>query len=292
MSAKTPVVAVERLSPLIIEPAVSAALLEDFGRGGDLTTEATVPAGATAHGVIAAREAGRIAGIDLAVAAFRLLDPTIRVVIQAPDGADVVRGDTVAVVEGPARPILSAERVALNFLGRLSGIATATAKLVALVEGTKAKVVCTRKTTPGLRVFEKYAVRCGGGQNHRFGLDDGILIKDNHIVASGGVKQAITAARARAGHMVHVEIEVDSLEQLEVALANGANTVLLDNMKPDQLREAVKRTAGRAKLEASGNITADTIAAIAATGVDLISSGAITHSAKCLDLGLDFKPTT
>lgn len=287
---KTPVVAVEALSPLIIEPAVRAALLEDFGRGGDLTTEATIPVSATAHGIIAAREAGRIAGLDLAVTAFRLLDPKITITIRTPDGANVERGDTVAVVDGPARPILSAERVALNYLGRLSGIATTTAKLVALVEGTKAKVVCTRKTTPGLRVFEKYAVRCGGGQNHRFGLDDGILIKDNHIVAAGGVKQAITAARARAGHMVHVEIEVDSLGQLEEALAHGANTVLLDNMKPDTLREAVKRTNGRAKLEASGNITADTIAAIAATGVDLISSGAITHSAKVLDLGLDFKP--
>jgi nicotinate-nucleotide pyrophosphorylase (carboxylating) len=289
MSVKTPVVAIEPLSALIIEPAVKAALLEDFGRGGDLTTEATIPKTATAHGVIAAREPGRIAGVDLAVAAFRLLDPAIKITIRVPDGANVERGDTIAIVDGPARPILSAERVALNFLGRLSGIATATAKLVKLVEGTKAKVVCTRKTTPGLRVFEKYAVRCGGGMNHRFGLDDGILIKDNHIVAAGGVKQAITAARSRAGHMVHVEIEVDSLDQLEEALTHGANTILLDNMKPDQLREAVKRTAGRAKLEASGNVTAETIAAIAATGVDVISSGAITHSAKCLDLGLDFK---
>jgi nicotinate-nucleotide pyrophosphorylase (carboxylating) len=287
---KKPAVAVEPLSPLIIEPAVRAALLEDFGRGGDLTTEATIPASAKAHAVLAAREPGRIAGLDLAVTAFHLLDPKIKITIHAPDGANVDRGDTVAVIEGPARPILSAERVALNYLGRLSGIATATAELVALVEGTKAKVVCTRKTTPGLRVFEKYAVRCGGGMNHRFGLDDGILIKDNHIVAAGGVRQAITAARTRAGHMVHVEIEVDSLHQLEEALTHGANTVLLDNMKPDMLREAVKRTAGRAKLEASGNINADTIAAVAATGVDLISSGAITHSAKVLDLGLDFKP--
>jgi nicotinate-nucleotide pyrophosphorylase (carboxylating) len=287
---KKPAVAVERLSPLIIEPAVRAALLEDFGRGGDLTTEATIPESAKAHAILAAREPGRIAGIDLAVAAFHLLDSKIKITIHAPDGANIDRGGTVAVIEGPARPMLSAERVALNYLGRLCGIATATAKLVALVEGTKARVVCTRKTTPGLRVFEKYAVRCGGGMNHRFGLDDGILIKDNHIVAAGGVRQAITAARARAGHMIHVEIEVDSLEQLEEALMHGANTVLLDNMKPDMLREAVKRTAGRAKLEASGNINANTIAAIAATGVDLISSGAITHSAKVLDLGLDFKP--
>lgn len=290
MKVKTPAVAVEPLSSLIVEPAVKAALLEDFGRGGDLTTEATIPSHAIAHGIIAAREPGRIAGIGMAAAAFRLLDPAIEFTIHIPDGADVERGEVVAVVDGAARPILSAERVALNYLGRLSGIATATAKLVKLVDGTKAKVVCTRKTTPGLRVFEKYAVRCGGGRNHRFGLDDGILIKDNHIVAAGGVKSAILAARAHAGHMVHVEIEVDGLDQLEEALANGANTVLLDNMKPDMMREAVKRTAGRAKLEASGNVTAETIAAIAATGVDLISSGAITHSAKCLDLGLDFKP--
>lgn len=288
MNVKPPAVAVEPLSPLIVEPAVKAALLEDFGRGGDLTTEATIAPHTTAHGIIAAREAGRIAGLDLAVTAFHLLDPTIKITRRVGDGADVEPGEIIAAVDGYARPILSGERVALNFLGRLSGIATATAKLVKLVQGTKAKVVCTRKTTPGLRVFEKYAVRCGGGMNHRFGLDDGILIKDNHIVAAGGVKNAIIAARARAGHMVHVEIEVDSLDQLEEALANGAHAVLLDNMKPDMLREAVKRTAGRAKLEASGNVTAETIAAIAATGVDLISSGAITHSAKCLDLGLDF----
>ncbi len=281
----------EPLSALVVEPAVRAALLEDFGRGGDITTEATIPVGALAHGVIAAREEGVIAGIDFAVTSFRLLDPRIKVTVRAGDVAQVRKGDAVAIVEGPARPILTGERVALNFLGRLSGVASATAKLVRLVEGTKARVVCTRKTTPGLRVFEKYAVRCGGGHNHRFGLDDGILIKDNHIVAAGGLKAALTAARARAGHMVHVEVEVDTLAMLDEALALGANAILLDNMKPDMLREAVKRTAGRAVLEASGNVTADTIAAIAATGVDLISSGAITHSAKCLDLGLDFQAT-
>lgn len=289
MTAKTPVVAVEPLSPLLIEPAVRAALLEDFGRAGDLTTQATIPASATAHGIIAAREPGRIAGLDFALTAFRLMDPAIRIAVRAPDGADVAKGDVVAIVDGPARPILTGERVALNFLGQLSGIATATAKLVKLCEGTKARVVCTRKTTPGLRAFEKYAVRCGGGHNHRFGLDDGILIKDNHIVAAGGIANAIKAARAHAGHMVHIEVEVDSLDQLDKALELGANSILLDNMKPDTLREAVKRTAGRAILEASGNVTADTIAAIAATGVDIISSGAITHSPKCLDLGLDFQ---
>lgn len=289
MTRKAPVVTVEPLSPLLIEPAVRAALLEDFGRAGDLTTQATIPSSATAHGLIAARENGRIAGLDFALTAFRLMNPSINVAVRAPDGSDVARGDIVAVVDGPARPILTGERVALNYLGRLSGIATATAKLVKLCEGTKVRVVCTRKTTPGLRAFEKYAVRCGGGHNHRFGLDDGILIKDNHIVAAGGIANAIKAARAHAGHMVHIEVEVDSLEQLDKALELGANSILLDNMKPDQLREAVKRTNGRAVLEASGNVTADTIAAIAATGVDLISSGAITHSPKCLDLGLDFQ---
>jgi nicotinate-nucleotide pyrophosphorylase (carboxylating) len=289
MTTKTPAVAVEPLSPLLIEPAVRAALLEDFGRAGDLTTQATIPAATMAHGIIAAREPGRIAGLDFALTAFRLMDPAIRVAVRAPDGADVAKSDVVAIIDGPARPILTGERVALNFLGQLSGIATATAKLVKLCEGTKAHVVCTRKTTPGLRAFEKYAVRCGGGHNHRFGLDDGILIKDNHIVAAGGIANAIKTARAHAGHMVHIEVEVDSLEQLDKALELGANSILLDNMKPDTLREAVKRTAGRAILEASGNVTADTIAAIAATGVDLISSGAITHSPKCLDLGLDFQ---
>lgn len=290
MSSKKPAVEIEPLSPLIIEPAVRAALLEDFGRAGDITTQATIPSTALAHGVIAARQAGRIAGLDFALTAFRLLDPRVKFTVHAPDGSDVMPGDTVAVVDGPARPILTAERVALNFLGQLSGVATATAKLVELVAGTKARIVCTRKTTPGLRAFEKYAVRCGGGRNHRFGLDDGILIKDNHIVAAGGIAKAVIAARAHAGHMVHIEVEVDSLRQLEEALAHGANSILLDNMTPEQLREAVELTAGRAVLEASGNITAETIASIAATGVDLISSGAITHSPKCLDLGLDFKP--
>jgi len=290
MTAKKPAVTVQPLSPLLTEPAVRAALLEDFGRGGDLTTEATIPPSAPAHGVIAAREGGRIAGLDLALAAFHLMDPAVKITVRVPDGADVEPGETIAIVDGPARPILTAERVALNYLGRLSGIATATAKLVALVKDTKATVVCTRKTTPGLRVFEKYAVRCGGGRNHRFGLDDGILIKDNHLIAAGGVANAVKAARAHAGHMIHVEVEVDSLDLLDEALKAGANAILLDNMKPDTLREAVKRTNGRAILEASGNVTAETIAAIAATGVDVISSGAITHSAKCLDVGLDFEP--
>lgn len=286
---KTPAVRIEPLPALMIEPLVRAALAEDLGRAGDITTDATVPAGATARGVIAAREAGRIAGVDLAIAAFRLLDPRVKVSVQSGDGCDVARGDIIASIEGPARAMLTGERVALNFLGHLSGVATATAHLVKLCAGTKAHVVCTRKTTPGLRTVEKYAVRCGGGRNHRFGLDDAILIKDNHIVASGGIANAVKAARAHSGHMVHLEVEVDSLAQLDEALSLNVNSVLLDNMSTDQLREAVKRTAGRAILEASGNVTAATIAAIAATGVDLISSGAITHSVKNLDLGLDFQ---
>jgi nicotinate-nucleotide pyrophosphorylase (carboxylating) len=287
---KKPVIAIEPLPAFLVEAAVKNALAEDMGRAGDITTAATVPATARAHALLAARENGRIAGLDTCIAAFKALDPSISVEIQIPDGADVEAGQAIAVIKGPARPILSAERVALNFTGRLSGIATATSHLVALVAGTKARVTCTRKTTPGLRAFEKYAVRCGGGFNHRFGLDDGILIKDNHIVASGGITAAITAARRSTGHMVHVEVEVDRLDQLDEALAAGANTILLDNMSPQTLREAVRRAGGRAVLEASGNINAATIAAVAATGVDLISSGAITHSARCLDLGLDFQP--
>ena len=284
---KMPIVHVDPLPAFLVSDAVRMALAEDMGRAGDITTAATVPPTARAHALLAAREAGRIAGLDLCAAAFRTLDPGITIRIEIPDGADVAPGETIAVITGPARPILSAERVALNFTGRLSGVATATAHLVSLVAGTKARVTCTRKTTPGLRAFEKYAVRCGGGFNHRFALDDGVLIKDNHIVAAGGLTRAIEAARRGAGHMVHVEVEVDRLDQLDEALAAGANSILLDNMSPDMLREAVKRTNGRAILEASGNISAATIASVAATGVDLISSGAITHSAKCLDLGLD-----
>jgi nicotinate-nucleotide pyrophosphorylase (carboxylating) len=287
---KTPIVHVDPLPAFLVSDAVRMALAEDMGRAGDITTAATVPPTARAHALLAAREAGRIAGLDLCAAAFRTLDPGITIRIEIPDGADVAPGETIAVITGPARPILSAERVALNFTGRLSGVATATAHLVSLVAGTKARVTCTRKTTPGLRAFEKYAIRCGGGFNHRFALDDGVLIKDNHIVAAGGLTRAIEAARRGAGHMVHVEVEVDRLDQLDEALAAGANSILLDNMSPDMLREAVKRTNGRAILEASGNISAATIASVAATGVDLISSGAITHSAKCLDLGLDFQP--
>lgn len=287
---KKPLIAVEPLPAFLVDDAVRNALAEDLGRAGDITTAATVPASTHAHAVLAARNPGRIAGLDFCVSAFKTLDPSIEININVPDGADVAQGETIAVIKGPARPILSAERVALNFTGRLSGVATATSNLVALVAGTRARVTCTRKTTPGMRAAEKYAVRCGGGFNHRFALDDGVLIKDNHIVAAGGITAAIHAARRSTGHMVRIEVEVDRLDQLDEALAAGANAILLDNMSPALLREAVGRTNGRAILEASGNIDATTIAAVAATGVDLISSGAITHSAKCLDIGLDFQP--
>jgi nicotinate-nucleotide pyrophosphorylase (carboxylating) len=279
---------IARLSPLIVEEAVARALKEDFGDAGDITTNATIPENAKAKAVIAARKPGAVAGVDCAAAAFRLVDPAIKVAINHGDGALVQKGDVILSIDGPARGVLSAERVALNFLGHLSGVATATAALVDAVKGTNAKIVCTRKTTPGLRALEKYAVRCGGGHNHRFGLYDAVMIKDNHIVASSGIGQALAAARSAVGHMVTVEIEVDSLAQLEDALAHGADVVLLDNMAPADLKRAVAINAGRAVLEASGNVTVDTVRAIAETGVDVISSGWITHSAPSLDLGLDF----
>ncbi len=277
-----------RLSPLIIDEAVARALKEDFGDAGDVTTNATIPVDAQAKAVIAARKPGVIAGVDAAIAAFRMADPSIELTIEKNDGARVQKGDVILSSNGSARSVLSAERVALNFLGHLSGVATGTAALVDAVKGTKAKIVCTRKTTPGLRAFEKYAVRCGGGHNHRFGLYDAVMIKDNHIAASGGIAKALSAARASVGHMVKIEIEVDGLGQLEEALAHGADVVLLDNMTPADMKKAVAVNNGRAVLEASGNVTIDTVRAIAETGVDVISSGWITHSAPNLDLGLDF----
>ncbi|WDI30341.1 carboxylating nicotinate-nucleotide diphosphorylase [Hyphococcus flavus] len=277
------------LSPLIIEDAVARALKEDFGDAGDITTNATIPAAAKATAVIAARKSGVIAGIDAAVTAFRMVDPSINVHVTNGDSTRVERGDAILNLEGSACGVLSAERVALNFLGHLSGIATATAALVDAVKGTNAKIVCTRKTTPGLRAFEKYAVRCGGGCNHRFGLYDAVMIKDNHIAAAGSIKDALAAARSAVGHTVKIEVEIDHLNQLDDALSSGADIVLLDNMTAGQLREAVNQTQGRAILEASGNITVETVRAIAETGVDVISSGWITHSAPSLDLGLDFE---
>lgn len=276
------------MNPLLIEDAVRRALAEDLGDAGDITTAACIPAQARSKAVIAARRAGVIAGTDLASATFRLIDPAIAVSVEKVDGARVAGGDVVMRLEGPSRAILTAERVALNFLGRLSGIATATAALVEAVNGTRAKIVCTRKTTPGLRAFEKHAVRCGGGVNHRFGLYDAMMIKDNHVVAAGGVAKALRAARAAAGHLIRIEIEVDGLNGLEEALAAGADVILLDNMSVDDMKQAVAINRGRAILEASGNVTLATVRAIAETGVDIISSGAITHSAPVLDLGLDF----
>ncbi|MFE0752983.1 carboxylating nicotinate-nucleotide diphosphorylase [Inquilinus sp. NPDC058860] len=277
------------LPALLVEPIVRAALAEDLGRAGDITSAAVIPAEARMRGAITARQPGTVAGTDAAAVAFRLLDPAIAVTVLRPDGSRVEPGDAVIRIDGPARPILAAERVALNLLCRLSGVATATASLVAAARPHKARIACTRKTTPGLRALEKHAVRAGGGVNHRFGLDDAVLIKDNHIAVAGGVRPAIARARAAVGHLVRIEVEVDTLHQLDEALAEGIDAVLLDNMTQDQLREAVRRVDGRAVTEASGRVTAETVPAIAASGVDLISTGWITHSAPILDLGLDWE---
>lgn len=277
------------LPRIMLEPLVRAALLEDLGRAGDLTTDAIVPVGAQARTALVARQPGVVAGLDLARLAFQLLDPAIDVVVERGDGSMVVPGDLIALVRGPARGMLSAERTALNFLCRLSGIASATASVVQAVRGSKARIVCTRKTTPGLRAVEKYAVRAGGGFNHRFGLDDAVLVKDNHIAVAGGIDQALERVRAAVGHLVKIEVEVDSLDQLDEALAARADAILLDNMDAATLAEGVRRVAGRAVTEASGRITPKTAPAIAATGVDLISIGWLTHSAAVLDIGLDFQ---
>ncbi|SMF35290.1 nicotinate-nucleotide pyrophosphorylase [carboxylating] [Xaviernesmea oryzae] len=277
------------LPRLIVEPPVRAALLEDLGLAGDITSTAVIPAKHRSTVIMAARKAGVIAGLDAAELAFQLVDPAISVTRHVPDGTAVKRGDTIATIEGPSRGLLTAERTALNFLGHLSGIATVTAGIVAAVEGSKASVVCTRKTTPGLRALEKYAVRAGGGMNHRFALHDAVLIKDNHVAIAGGVAEAIRRARAGVGHMVKIEVEVDTLTQLHEAMEIGVDAVLLDNMTPDELREAVAIVAGRAITEASGGITPETAAAVAASGVDLLSVGWITHSAPTLDIGLDFQ---
>jgi len=272
---------------LIIEPIVRAALLEDLGRAGDITTEAVVPAEATVEAVIAARQPGVLAGLDAALLAFELLDPTLRIERLCEDGDRISRGEGVANLSGRAWGVLGAERTALNLLSRMSGVATATRVLADAITSYKAKIVCTRKTTPGLRMLEKEAVRLGGGANHRFGLDDAMLIKDNHVALAGGVRQALERARRHAGHLVKIELEVDTLDQLAEALEVGVDAVLLDNMPPETLRRAVAMVDGRAVTEASGRITLETAPAVAATGVDLISSGWITHSAPILDLGLD-----
>jgi nicotinate-nucleotide pyrophosphorylase (carboxylating) len=275
------------LYPMLYEDIVRRSLLEDMGHGGDLTTDAIVASHAAAVGMIVARAPGRIAGLDAALHSFFLLDPDIVTERLFSDGERVAAGETIAVIRGAARPILSAERTALNLLARLSGIATATRGIVDSVASYKTRVVCTRKTTPGLRVLEKYAVRAGGGENHRFGLDDAVLIKDNHVVVAEGVSEAVRRVRRHVGHMVKIEVEVDTLEQLEVALKEKVDAVLLDNMTVATLSEAVRMVDGKIITEASGGITPQTADAVASTGVDLISIGWITHSAPALDLSLD-----
>lgn len=275
------------LPPLLVERAVRAALEEDLGRAGDITSQATIPAVATARAAFVARQPGVLAGLDCARTAFALLDASVRFEPGLADGAALAAGTVIATVEGTARAVLAGERVALNYLCHLSGVASAAHAFAARVAHTEARICCTRKTTPGLRALEKYAVRCGGGANHRFGLDDAILIKENHIAVAGGTALAIGRARAAAGHLVSIEVEVETLAQLEEALGAGPDAVLLDNMSVEDMRKAVKLTAGRAALEASGGITLETVADIAATGVDYISSGWITHSAPALDIGLD-----
>jgi nicotinate-nucleotide pyrophosphorylase (carboxylating) len=276
------------LSPLAIDEAVQRALNEDLGRAGDITSIATIPETTHAHAILVARQTGVIAGLPLAVATFQKLSPDISIQAHFRDGGTVAAGAHVLTISGPARAVLAGERTALNFVGRLSGIATLTADHVRHTAGTKLRICCTRKTTPGLRALEKYAVRCGGGFNHRFGLDDAILIKDNHIAVAGGITAVLQRARAHAGHLVKIEIEVDTMAQLREVLDTGlADVVLLDNMDIADLAEAVKLANGRVVLEASGSVTLDSIAKIAATGVDYVSSGALTHSAPNFDVALD-----
>lgn len=276
------------LTRILLEGPVRQALLEDLGRAGDLTSDATVNADQTGRVALVARDDGVVAGLDAALLAFDLIDPALTIEVTLLDGAPLTPGSVIATVAGSARSILTAERVALNFVGHMSGVATATAGLVAAVAGTSTAITCTRKTTPGLRALEKAAVRAGGGVNHRFGLDDAILIKDNHIAFAGGITSAVQRARARAGHLVKIEVEVDTLDQLRELIDCGVDAVLLDNMAPATLREAVGLVDGRMVTEASGRITVATAPAIAASGVDLISAGWITHSAPVLDIGLDY----
>ena len=276
------------VSPLEIEDAVTRALAEDLGRAGDVTSIATVPEDTRAHAVMAARKAGVVAGLPLVEATFRRLSPDIAIEPRSRDGTAIAAGAKLMTISGNARAILAAERTALNFAGHLSGIATATAAFVQKIAHTKARIICTRKTAPGLRALEKYAVRCGGGFNHRFGLDDAVLIKDNHIAVAGGIRAVLTRAKAAIGHLVKIEIEVDSLHQLEEVLDTGlADVVLIDNFDLDAMRQAVAMVAGRLVIEASGGITLASAASIAETGVDYLSSGSLTHSVQNLDIGLD-----
>jgi nicotinate-nucleotide pyrophosphorylase (carboxylating) len=278
------------ISPLEIEDAVMRALKEDLGRAGDITSIATVPEDTRGRAAVIARKPGVVSGLPLVEAAFRRLDPAIEIAPHGRDGMAIGTGTKLMTIAGNARAILSAERSALNFLGHLSGIATATAAFVARIAHTKARIICTRKTAPGLRALEKYAVRCGGGFNHRFGLDDAVLIKDNHIAVAGGIRAVLTRAKAAIGHLVKIEIEVDSLDQLKEVLDVGlADVVLIDNFDLDAMRKAVAMVAGRLVIEASGGITLDSAAAIAETGVDYLSSGSLTHSVQNLDIGLDIE---
>lgn len=279
-----------RLPQMLVEKTVAEALAEDLGEAGDITSVAIVAPSARASGAIAARKPGIVAGLQVAEAAFRTLDENVAFEVLVRDGERVERGQQIARVAGNARALLTAERVALNFLGHMSGIATLTGAYVEKTSGTRAKIIDTRKTTPGLRALEKLAVRAGGGTNHRFGLFDAILIKDNHIIAAGGIGPALNKAREHAGHMVKVEIEVATLDELREALVHKPDAVLLDNMPVAALKAAVAEVAGRAITEASGGVNLETVRAIAETGIDLISLGALTHSAPVLDIGLDFKP--
>jgi nicotinate-nucleotide pyrophosphorylase (carboxylating) len=275
------------LPDVVIEPIVRMALAEDLGRAGDVTTLATVDTDLEVQWVLRARSPGVLAGLDAATLTLRLIDPAAVLQPHLKEGAVLAAGDVIATLHGKAQSLLMAERVMLNFLGPLSGIASLTSLYVEAVKGTNAKITCTRKTTPGLRAMQKKAVRLGGGSNHRFGLDDAILIKDNHVAAAGGIVPALTRAKAYGGHLLPIEVEVDSLAQLEEALPFGPTCIMLDNFSLADLRAAVARVAGAVTLEASGGVNLSTVADIAATGVDYISVGALTHSAPCLDLGLD-----
>lgn len=276
------------LPPLLVEQAVAAALDEDLGQAGDITTDTIVPLDARGKAAIVARAEGVVAGLDLAEAAFRILDPEVKFSRVVTDGQKVAAGGVIAKVEGYTRALLTGERTALNFLNRLSGIATLTARFVAAVEGTKARIACTRKTTPNLRAFEKYAVRVGGGINHRFGLYDAVLVKDNHIAAAGGIANALKMIRARIGHLVKIEVEVETLRQLEEALRYPIDAVLLDNMDVETMKTAVNLVKGRVVTEASGGVTLETVGEIARTGVDVISVGALTHAPRSLDSSLEW----
>lgn len=269
-------------------PLIQMAYAEDLGDAGDVTTWATIPENSQSTAVVNSRNNGVISGVEIAVACFKHIDSTLEVTAHKIDGARVAPGDAIITINGKSRSILTAERVALNFMGRMSGISKLTAEYADIIAHTKARICCTRKTTPGLRRVEKFAVRCGGGVNHRFGLYDAILIKDNHIEACGSIGGAIDQARSKAGHMVKIEVELDHLSDLDEALAHNPDVIMLDNMSPEKLAQGVEKISGRAVVEASGGVSLDTVKAIAESGVDLISVGALTHSAPNFDVGLDF----